>query len=110
MAEADESMHFEIGVVRADGSGSMKSESNHIVDYNGKAQGGHTVIDFSVLELEIGAKLVDEPLHIYFRGLNVTHDTYFNEPQLCVDLFIEIEFRSLPNLHRCDSHFPELLA
>lgn len=107
--ESDESMHFEIGVVRADGMGTMHTESNHVVDYNGKAHGGHTVIDFSVLEFEVSPKLINEPLHIYFRGVNVTHDFDFMEPQLCVDLFIEIEFRSVQNLHRCDNLYPDLL-
>ena len=68
------------------------------------------MIDFSVLEFGAHKDLIGEPLHIYFRGVNMTHDSGYMEPQLCVDLFVEIEFRSISDLHRCESHYPELVT
>lgn len=40
--------------------------------------------------------------------MNHTHDYDFMGPQLCTDLFIEIEFRATQSLHACDSSLPEL--
>ena len=53
----------------------MKTSINHEVNFK-KEHGGdnHIIIDFAVLELEIDKEIVDEPLLIYFRGLNQTHD------------------------------------
>ena len=53
----------------------MKTSINHEVNFK-KERGGdnHIIIDFAVLELEIDKEIVDEPLLIYFRGLNQTHD------------------------------------
>ena len=45
-----------------------------------KTGGSKIVIDFSVLEFEIDASLVNEPLLIYFRGVNQTHDEDMYEP------------------------------
>ena len=67
--EADEAMHLEIGVVKADGSGAMTSETNHHMNFY-KHGGAGTLIDFTVLEFSVTKELVDEPMHIYFRGLN----------------------------------------
>ena len=70
--EADESMHIEIGIVKADGTGSMHQKTNHAIDFSGKGQ--HSIIDFSVLEFEVNKEMVDTPLLIYFRSVNQTHD------------------------------------
>ena len=78
---SDESMHLEIGVVKQDGSGSMKTSINHEVDFKKDwNESNHIVIDLAVLEFEIDKELVDEPLLIYFRGVNQTHDEDLFEP------------------------------
>ena len=93
---SDESMHLEIGIVKLDGSSSMKTSINHEVNFKKeRGEHNHIIIDFAVLELEIDKELVDEPLLIYFRGLNQTHDEDLFEPQLCTEVFIEIEFRAI---------------
>lgn len=87
----------------------MKTSINHEVNFK-KERGydNHIIIDFAVLELEIEKELVDEPLLIYFRGLNQTHDEDLFEPQLCTEVFIEIEFRALQNIHACETSYPEI--
>ena len=105
---ADESMVLEIGIVKVDGSGSMKTTSNHAMAFKLGKTSNHVGMDFAVLEFEIDKELVDEPLLIYFRGVNATHDEDLYEPELCSELFIEIEFRAIQNLHACESNHPEL--
>ena len=74
----------------------MKTSINHEVNFKKeRGEHNHIIIDFAVLELEIDKELVDEPLLIYFRGLNQTHDEDLFEPQLCTEVFIEIEFRAI---------------
>ena len=85
----------------------MHVESNHLMDFG--PHKGAAEIDFSVMEFEINEHLVDEPLLIYFRSVNRTHDYDFEEePQLCAEVYMEIEFRTLQSLHKCDSSYPEL--
>lgn len=105
---ADESMHLEIGIVRADGTGHMNAETNHYMNFMQHTGIQGALTDFGVLELEVPKDLVDEPLLIYFRGVNQTHDSGSMEPQLCTQLFIEIEFRAMQSLKKCDSTLPEL--
>ena len=62
-------MHLEVGMGRADGSGSMKAETNHILHLD-EENGAHAVIDFSVMEFEVTKELVDVPLLVFFRGVN----------------------------------------
>lgn len=68
--EAQETMVIEIGASRADGHGDMHSSGNHQIEI----QSGHAELDFSVLEFLVTDKLLNEPLLIYFRSVNRTHD------------------------------------
>jgi hypothetical protein len=53
---------------------------------------------------------MDEPLYLYFRGTNYTHDEgVLNDPQ-CQIMFIEIEFRSKDTLHACDENLTPVKA
>ena len=99
---ADEAMHIELGIVRADGTGAMTAETNHAMSFSPDG-GSKALTDFGVLEFEVTSALVDEPLLVYFRGVNQTHDAGFMEDQLCAQLFIELEFRATANLHKCES-------
>lgn len=66
VVSAAETLHLEIGVVRADGEGSMRNEMNHQLKFQKHQEGVH--LDFSVLEFFVTADLVNQPLHIYFRS------------------------------------------
>ena len=73
--DASESMVLEIGVSRADGHGDMHSAGNHLIH----AEHVDIELDFSVLEFQIKEKLVNEPLLVYFRSVNRTHDAGIHE-------------------------------
>ena len=54
---AEESMHIEIGLARADGQGEMHTSMNHKMKFSGHDEG--VFLDWSVLELEITSQLKD---------------------------------------------------
>ena len=66
---AEESMSIEVGIVKADGTGKMMTKSNHFMHFK-KKDGTGAQIDFGVLEFEVVSELVNEPLLVYFRGMN----------------------------------------
>ena len=100
----DENFAIEIGVTKSDGTSFLKSVSNHQIDLKGQI--GMTSLDFTQLSFEVQAKLVDEPLLIFFRGTNFTHDNAGQETPQCQLLYIEIEFRSDTAKHQCNSDYP----
>ena len=105
---AEETMHLEIGVARADGLGEMHSKTNHKLKVSERHE--PVVLDFSVLEFEIDKSLVNQKLLVYFRSVRRTHESRVGGAEFCAELFIEIEFRSFENWHRCDSSKPELMS
>ena len=100
----DENFAIEIGVTKSDGTSFLKSVSNHQVDLKGQI--GETALDFTQLAFDVPSKLVDEPLLIFFRGTNFTHDSLGQETPQCQLLYIEIEFRSDAAKHSCNPDLP----
>ena len=76
-----------------------------MVDLKGKI--GKTYLEFTELHFDVTHKLLDEPLLIYFRSTNFTHDNSGQETPQCQLLYIEIEFRSDKNMHHCNTDYPQ---
>ena len=77
----DENFSINVGVAKADGSAFINSVINHEIDMKGSI--GKATLEFSQLSFEVTSKLVDEPLVIYFRSLNFTHDNLGLEAPQC---------------------------
>ena len=93
----DDSFAIEIGVSKSDGTSFLKSVSNYEIDMRGGF--GKTGLEFTQLHFDVSTKLVDEPLLIYFRSTNFTHDSLSFEAPQCQLLYIELEYRSDKNMH-----------
>ena len=78
--------------------------SNYEIDMKGGF--GKTGLEFTQLYFEVTSRLVNEPLLIYFRSTNFTHDSLSYEVPQCQLLYIELEYRSDKNMHQCDSEYP----
>ena len=53
--------------------------------------------------------MINEPLLIFFRGMNYTHDELRATENKCQTLFIELEFRSSQTKHVCVNDYPSAL-
>ncbi len=68
----EEALDIEIAVAQEYDKKFLKTETNYEIDFKGKL--GNQKTDFTELRLEITENMLNNPLLIFFRGMNYTHD------------------------------------